>query len=226
MLTGRGLRTAFREPAGAVIIALDVEVFSAAPGKVTVIQGPSGSGKSTLLYTLAGLQRPDQGSVTHGGVDIYSLNESRRDAWRRTKIGFVFQDFHLVPELGAVANVALPASFGRTAVPARARSRELLERMGVPLRRGSVLSLSRGEQQRVAIARALLFDPPIILADEPTASLDNRAAEEIAATLAAFAREGRIVLVTSHDPAMINVADVGLRMLHGRIGDADREPLR
>jgi putative ABC transport system ATP-binding protein len=222
VLAGQGLRLTFREADGTPFVALDIEAISPQPGQLTVLRGPSGSGKSTLLYTLAGLQRPDAGAVTHDGADIYALGESRRDVWRRRTVGFVFQDFHLVPELDPIANVALPATFGRTNFNARLRSRELLDRMGVPSRR-SVLSLSRGEQQRVAIARALLFDPMIVLADEPTASLDGEAADRVAATFAALACEGRTVLVASHDPAVIERADTVLAMMHGRIVAAAEE---
>ena len=217
MLTGQGLRTVFRDTAGELIMALDVVEIAPAPGRLTVVQGPSGSGKSTLLYTLAGLQPPDSGVVSYEGVDLYGLSEGRRDAWRRRTVGFVFQEFHLVPELDALANVALPASFGRTSFHARSRSRELLTRMNVPVGRRSILAMSRGERQRIAIARALLFDPPVILADEPTASLDRKTAGEVASMLAELAREKRTVLVASHDPAIIEAADDRLSIEHGAI---------
>ena len=176
------------------------------PGKITAIAGPSGSGKSTLLYVLAGLQPPQAGRVLSDGADIYRLGEGRRDAWRRRTVGFVFQDFHLIPELSVVANVALPGTFGRSGGRRRAPA-ELLAELGVPTDRRSVAMLSRGEQQRVAIARALAFDPPVMLADEPTASLDGAAASEVRAILRRLAEDGRTVVVVSHDEALLAEAD-------------------
>ncbi|HET7714615.1 MAG TPA: ABC transporter ATP-binding protein [Bauldia sp.] len=215
MLFAEGIRLAFSDHRGTSFTALDIDTFRPEPGKLTAIAGPSGSGKSTLLYVLAGLQPPQAGRVTADGMDIYSLGESRRDAWRRRTIGFVFQDFHLIPELSLVGNVALPATFGRSP-GSRRRASELLVALGVPTDRRSVGMLSRGEQQRVAIARALAFDPPVILADEPTASLDGAAATDVRAILKRLAGEGRTVVVVSHDDAVLSAADATLRLDHGR----------
>ena len=200
MLVAEDLALTFADSGRAAFTVLDVPRFAPAQGRVTAIAGPSGSGKSTLLYVLAGLLPPQRGRVSHDGQSIYAMKEGRRDARRRRRIGFVFQAFNLVPELSAVANVALPGTFGPPAPPS-GRAEKLLADLGVPLSRGSVERLSRGERQRVAIARALLFDPEVILADEPTASLDAEAVASIVATLRRLAGDGRTVVVASHDRA-------------------------
>lgn len=185
-----------------------------APGTLLGIAGPSGSGKSSLLYLLSGLLRPGKGSVHWGDTDLTSLSEGACDAWRRQHVGFIFQDFHLIGELAPLENVLLPAGFHGWHIPAdlRARATTLLDLVGVPTNRGSVVDLSRGEQQRVAIARALLFDPPILLADEPTASLDAVAADNCADILFTYARNNnRTLIVVSHDHTVI---DRCARVLH------------
>ncbi|MCW5714836.1 MAG: ATP-binding cassette domain-containing protein [Bauldia sp.] len=220
MLVAEDIGLSFADAGRAAFTVLDVPRFAPAPGRVTAIAGPSGSGKSTLLYVLAGLLRPQRGRVMHDGQDIYALSEGRRDAWRRHRVGIVFQDFHLIPELSAVANVALAATFGPAPDLAPGRAAKLLADLGVPVSRGSVELLSRGERQRVAIARALLFDPPVILADEPTASLDALAAESLIATLRRLASEGRTVLVASHDRAVLDAGDSVFTLRHGRLAEA------
>jgi ABC-type lipoprotein export system ATPase subunit len=203
---------------GDSVTALAIAGCRVPPGTLLAVTGPSGSGKSTLLYAISGLLRPTEGHVLWDGRDIFADGEPARDRWRRRTIGFAFQDFHLLPELTALHNVLLPAGFERFAVPAaiRARAIGLLERFGVPQRRASVGTLSRGEQQRVALARALLFDPPVILADEPTASLDAAAGALVSGWLADLARaEGRTVIAASHDPALIAAADRHLALDHG-----------
>jgi putative ABC transport system ATP-binding protein len=163
---------------------------------------------------LAGLLPPRVGRVTYEGANIYALGEGRRDGWRRRTIGFVFQDFHLIPELSVIGNVDLPLTFGGRSA---SKAVEILTMLGVPVDRRSVEQLSRGERQRVAIARALAFDPPVILADEPTASLDDAAAREVRRILRALAAEGRTVVVVSHDWAMLSEADATVHLDHGRI---------
>ena len=190
----------------ASLVALDVGSIDVEPGAFVAVTGPSGSGKSTLLYALAGLVRPASGRIVWGENDIGLLAEGARDQWRRRTIGFVFQDFHLLPELGPLANVLLPVSFERFGRPEKLRTRaaELLNRFSVPSNRASVADLSRGEQQRVALARSLLFDPPVLLADEPTASLDTEAGQLVAKTLEELSVvEGRTVIAVTHDPMLI-----------------------
>ena len=205
-LSVRDLKVIYQDQAGPVT-ALSIPVLNVSPGSLLAITGPSGSGKSTFLYAIAGLLRPSQGEVTWGGRILQTMPETIRDHWRRHTIGFVFQDFHLMPELSPLANVLLPASFENLSMSRALKERALmlLEGFGVPYKRASVVDLSRGEQQRVALARALLFDPPVLLADEPTASLDALAGEQVAQTLEDLSKqEGRTVIVVSHDPALIN----------------------
>ncbi len=206
---------------------LSIEALDVAPGSLMAVTGPSGSGKSTLLYALAGLIRPTAGTVTWDGRNILDLPESGRDRWRRHTIGFVFQDFHLLPELTPLANVLLPGSFENVTAKAELRKRALalLDGFGVPQRRKSIADLSRGEQQRVALARALLFDPPVLLADEPTASLDAAAGELVAKTLEEFSiRDGRTVIAVTHDPVLVERIGLKFELERGHVrGDAVRE---
>ncbi len=204
---------------GKSFTALDIHALEAAPGARLALTGPSGCGKSTLLYVLAGLIRPANGAVRWGGEDIFAMGESARDAWRRRNVGFVFQDFELLPELPALENVLVPATFARFSIGAelRARARSLLDQFGVPARAGPAGFLSRGERQRVALARALLFDPPVLLADEPTASLDAASGAIVIDALARRAREdGRTVIAATHDFALIERMGSRLALEHGR----------
>lgn len=199
---------------------LSLPHLGVAPGTLLGVAGPSGSGKSSLLYVLSGLLRPTKGSVHWGDTDLTSLSEGACDTWRRQHVGFIFQDFHLIGELPPLENVLLPAGFHGWRIPAdlRARATTLLDLVGVPTNRGSVADLSRGEQQRVAIARALLFDPPILLADEPTASLDAVAADNCADILFAYARENnRTLIVVSHDHTVIDRCTRVLQFEKGRL---------
>lgn len=212
-LTVRGLALAF---AGNAVIALPE--LSLQPGKLSLLAGPSGSGKSTLLYLLSGLLTPDNGSVEWAGTDLARLSEGRRDRWRRSHAGFIFQDFHLIPELSPLDNVLAPALFGHfSAAPFRAMAQMRLNLLKVPGDRKRAGLLSRGEQQRVAIARALLFDPAVVFADEPTASLDAATGRDVIAILRSLASDdGRTVLGATHDPALLEQADIVVRLDHGR----------
>lgn len=197
--------------------AIDIAELTAEPGRLTVVTGPSGSGKSTLLYLLSGLLRATAGQVRWDDVDLAGLGETARDKWRRAHAGFVFQNFHLVGEMTALANVCVPAYFGHfTAAGVRDRAAALLDMLGVPLESRPAASYSRGEQQRIAVARALIFDPGIVFADEPTASLDAVNADEIAARFAALADAGKTVVAVSHDPAIISRASQVIALDHGR----------
>ncbi len=151
------------------------------------------------------------------------LKEAARDEWRRRHCGLVFQDFRLIDELDPLGNVMLPVLFKRFRAPPdlHERALALLDSFGVPRRSGAVSRLSRGEQQRVALARALLLDPPIILADEPTASLDRSNAEAIAAQLEHIARtKGKVVVCTTHDERVAERAECTLMLHAGRVSDA------
>jgi putative ABC transport system ATP-binding protein len=196
--------------------------FAPAPGKLTAVLGASGSGKSTLLNALSGLIKPEAGRVLFDGTDISSLGEARRDRWRRDHVGLVFQNFHLIEELSPRDNVRLAGWFDRLSTARLAgRADALLRDLGVPARRNSLHGLSRGEQQRVALARALMFDPPVILADEPTASLDRATGKAVASLLGGLARrEGRTVIVATHDPDLIAAADAIVELAGGALVQA------
>lgn len=220
MLVAENISLSFSDSGGRSLTVLDVPSFAPEPGKITVVSGASGSGKSTLLYVLAGLLPPQKGTVRFDGTDLYAMPETARDVWRRTRIGFIFQDFHLVPELSPLANVTLPATFGR-APALKKRGHELLEQLGVPSARRSIDLLSRGERQRVAIARALAFDPPLILADEPSASLDREATFAFLRLADQLVSDNRIVVIASHDPDILERADHSYRLEHGRLVESD-----
>ena len=209
----------FDDAGGGRIAALADVSVTFRPGQLSAIVGPSGSGKSTLLHALAGIVVPQQGCIGFGELDFRTLNERQRDRWRLAHCGMVFQDFRLIDELDALSNTLLPAQFTRLRMPAdlRARAHQLLESFELSARAGPVARLSRGEQQRVALARALLLDPPILLADEPTASLDADNGRRIAAALQTQARQGKIVIAVTHDDKLSVLADQLLSMKSGRL---------
>jgi putative ABC transport system ATP-binding protein len=228
VLDASDLTATYRARTGEQVHALADVSAGFAPGRLTVIVGPSGSGKTTLLHCLAGIVVPAVGSVRYGETRLETLREAARDEWRRRNCGLVFQDFRLIDELDALGNVLLPARFARFRLPEtlRERARRLLDGFGVPRRTGPAARLSRGERQRVALARALLLDPPIILADEPTASLDRGNAEAIAAELQRLAgSDNRIVICASHDERVAARADDTLALQAGRKVDAATAPL-
>jgi putative ABC transport system ATP-binding protein len=223
----RGLRKAFGTGAGRVeaLAGIDLDV---APGEFLALTGPSGSGKSTLLHLIAGLDEPDGGLVWVGGTDLAGLDEDGRALMRREKIGIVFQSFNLLDVFTAEENVALPLALA--GCPSRAaslRSAAALDRVGLGHRRAHrPAELSGGEQQRVAVARALVIEPVLLLADEPTGSLDSDAAARVIDLLRGLADERRraIVLVT-HDPAQAARADREVRMSDGRLAGETHDAL-
>ncbi len=218
-LVARALRVNFSDAGADAIHALDDVSAEFARGQLTAIVGPSGSGKSTLLHALAGIVVPQQGEVACGATLVSRLPERQRDAWRLAHCGMVFQDFRLIDELDALGNTLLPAQFHHARLPdgVRARAEQLLARFEVPRRAGPVVRLSRGEQQRVALARALLLDPPLVLADEPTASLDAENGRRIAAALKALAQAGKTVVVVTHDDKVVALADHVFALKAGRM---------
>jgi putative ABC transport system ATP-binding protein len=205
---------------------LDLPALDIPAGQCLGISGPSGAGKTTLVQVLAGLCIPARGRVMWGDTDLTRLNGSARDAWRRRTIGLVFQDFALIPDLSAFDNIVLSAGFDHWRVPValHRRARELIESMGLGAlagRRAGVLS--RGEQQRVAVARALLHDPAVLIADEPTASLDCRNGTAIAGLLIDAARgRGSTLITVSHDSALLGRMDRVIRLDHGRMVEEER----
>ena len=190
---------------------LDLE---AEDGQVVLAMGPSGCGKTTLLSVLAGLLTPAQGQVVFAGADITTLGEAGLLAHRRHRVGVVFQTFNLVPSLTALENVMAPLVLtGVRAGKAKPRAQELLAEVGladVGHRRPS--RLSGGQQQRVAFARALVRDPPLLLADEPTAHLDPQQVDTILELVVGMGRPGRLVVVATHDERFRDVADRTIRL--------------
>ncbi|WP_027941187.1 ABC transporter ATP-binding protein [Amycolatopsis taiwanensis] len=179
-------------------------------GEVVAVMGPSGSGKSTLLHCLAGIVKPDAGTVTYAGADLYALPDERRTSLRRTEFGFVFQFGQLVPELTCLENVALPLRLGGTRRKrAEALAHEALARLEVEGQRDKRPGeVSGGQGQRVAIARALITGPKVVFADEPTGALDSLAGERVMKALVTAAKEleAAVVLVT-HEPRVAAYAD-------------------
>ena len=208
----------------AVVRAVDGVGFRLPRGKMVALRGPSGCGKSTLLNLIGALDRPDSGRLIVDGVDVSRLSGGGEVAYRRRKVGFVFQQFNLVPQLSATENVTLPMEFvGGTNGTSKSRARELLRRVGLAQDRHErrPAKLSGGEQQRVAIARALANEPPIILADEPTANLDSKTGRLIVELLRSFRKEYRTVIIATHDADIAAEADIILEMRDGRLaGDA------
>jgi ABC-type lipoprotein export system ATPase subunit len=184
---------------GAVTALADVTLRLGA-GEFVAVRGPSGCGKTTLLLAVGGLLRPDSGKVVVAGQDLYALGEEARARFRAGTIGFVFQQFHLVPYLSVIDNV-LTAALALPRMDARQRAEQLLESLGLTPRRQHVpAQLSTGERQRTALARALLQRPRLVLADEPTGNLDPDSGEAVLDCLAAHTRAGNAVLLVTHDP--------------------------
>lgn len=177
-------------------------------GKFTAVVGKSGSGKSTLLHLLGGLDRPDSGKVIIDGKDIFALKEDELAGLRRRKIGFVFQDFNLIPSLNVWENIVLPLGLDNRKVNRR-EAEEILERIGIADKKKSMPSaLSGGQKQRTAIARALVANPAIILADEPTGNLDSRTGLEVTSLLRRCVTEfGQTLVMITHDESIVQMAD-------------------
>ncbi|MBS1869103.1 MAG: ABC transporter ATP-binding protein [Actinobacteria bacterium] len=220
MLELRAVSKAFAGPDGETIRAVDRVSLTVAAGELVALYGPSGSGKSTLLFLAAGIAQPDAGAVLFDGHDLASLSRRAAARHRRTELGFVFQSTRLVPGLSAIDNAALKLmAEGATRTEARRRVAPLLERLGVVARaEHRATQLSRGERHRVALARALSNDPRLVLADEPTGSLDSQRSQEVLALLAEVCRERAIaVVLVTHDPAGAAVADRVQRLRDGRL---------
>jgi len=214
-LRADGLRI---EGAGRTLLALDT--LSVEPGLAVAIRGPSGAGKSTLLYALAGLLRPDAGTIRWGDTDLAALPDHRRAAFRRDRIGFVFQDHLLFEELSAPRNAAIAALYAPRGDRARIRDggAALLDRLGLPATPRRSDTYSGGERQRIAVARALATDPGIVLADEPTASLDRSNADALTDDLIRLARdEGRTLIAVTHDTRFHDQADRVIDIVDGRL---------
>jgi len=204
---------------GLAMPVLSIEKFKLYAGAHLAITGASGSGKSTLVNAITGLEPVKTGKVVWGETEISSLSAFRRDSFRARNIGLVMQDFHLFPGLSALANVLLPLKLSRgVKVADRERALELLETVGISRPAQHIETLSRGEMQRVAIARALLSKPGVIVADEPTASLDQNTGADVAELLVRLAsEEGATLLVVTHDPQLMQYLPRRIRLEAGKI---------
>ena len=193
--------------------------LSIAKGEKVFLCGPSGAGKTTLLYTLAGLERPERGSVHIAGTDLYSLGRKAQAKFRNQSIGYVFQNYHLLPELTAVENVAVPGAIA--GINRTAEALVALERVGLKDRADHLpAEMSGGEQQRVAIARAIVNEPAVLFADEPTGNLDSSTSKEIMEILLKLADEhGVTLIVVTHDQNLAKVGDRTLVIQDGKIGE-------
>ncbi len=186
--------------------------------QMVAIVGPSGSGKSTLLGLIAGLDKPSSGSIVLDGVEIATMPESQMARYRRQKIGYIFQAFHLIPTLTAWENVAVPLELNGDR-GARARAEELLALVGLRDRSGHYpVQLSGGEQQRVAVARAFACNPPILLADEPTGNLDSTTGHQVIDLILSLNRDhGSTLVLVTHDAALASHAERIVSLRDGRI---------
>lgn len=199
-----------------VLRGIDIRIHR---GERVFLCGPSGAGKTTLLYTLAGLERPERGTVRIDGTDLYGLGRKEQARFRNARIGYVFQNYHLLPELTALENVAVPGAIA--GVDRSAEAMRALERVGLGKRAEHLpAELSGGEQQRVAIARAIVNEPQVLFADEPTGNLDSRNSAEIMGILLDLAAEHRVTLVVvTHDPGLAGSGDRTMVINDGAIHD-------
>ena len=219
MLTFSGVTKQFIGPGGDVCAVNDISL-TVRPGELVTVQGPSGSGKTTLLLMAGGLLTPSKGTVAFDKQDLYGMSANQRTDLRARRMGFVFQQFHLIPYLTVRGNILSPAGACRRP-DARSRAQELIEHFKLEHRAKHVPSqLSTGERQRTALARALLNRPAVILADEPTGNLDRENAEIVLNYLNEFAANGGAILLVTHDVRVESFASRMLHMDEGRISKA------
>jgi ABC-type lipoprotein export system ATPase subunit len=217
LVTARSLVKAYGEGRAArrVLDGADLHLDA---GELVALIGPSGSGKSTLLHLIGGLDRPDGGSIELAGHQLETESERGLTELRRREVGFVFQFFHLVPELTGEENVLLPTRLSRNGGWAPARARRLIEELGLSEAAGRrPAQLSGGEQQRLSIARALANDPHVLLADEPTGNLDQESGHQVLSLLRQVASGSRGVVLVTHDSEAAAIADRVLRLEAGRL---------
>ena len=206
------------------VVALDRASLTIAPGDFISIMGPSGSGKSTLLHLLSGLDRPTSGRLTYDGRDIYRLTDKELSAFRRRSIGFIFQQFHLLPVLTARENIAMPLLLDK-----KQPDEPYLQKLAGLLGIGDRLThlpheLSGGQQQRVAIARALIAQPDVIFADEPTGNLDSRSGGEVMELLKTVGKEmGKALVVITHDSRIAAMGSRRLTIVDGVLSEVGAE---
>ncbi len=202
------------------VVALDKVNLKITSGDFISIMGPSGSGKSTLLHLLSGLDGPTSGSLTYDGKDIYSFNDKELSAFRRRRIGFIFQQFNLLPVLSAKENIIMPLLLDRKQ-PDEAYLTQLTDLLGIRGRLAHLPhELSGGQQQRVAIARALIAKPDIIFADEPTGNLDSKSGGEVMEMLQnIWKKMGKTIAVITHDRHIAEMADRQFTIVDGILSE-------
>ena len=207
---------------GRALTVLDQVDLEVAEGEFLALRGASGSGKSTLLHLLGGLDRPSSGEYRFAGQPLHTLDDAALSRFRAHTVGFVFQAFHLLPQMTARENVALAFEYGDTGrAGVEARVSAALERVGLAARGDHFpAQLSGGEMQRVAIARAVVARPRLLLADEPTGNLDSDTGRQILALLRELNREGTTLVLVTHDAAIAGQADRVLRLRDGRLINA------
>ena len=217
MLKLTEVQKTYAGPQGARIRVLSETALNLQPKEFVAVRGPSGCGKSTLLLICGGLLTPERGQVLFRDLDIYAQSAQQRARWRAQHIGFVFQQFHLIPYLSVRHNI-LAATLARPRTAMETRLDELLTEFGLQDRAEHLpAALSVGERQRVGMARALFNEPDLILADEPTGNLDPENSDIVLRTLTSFTQAGGTVLMVTHDPSMERFADRRLTMEAGAL---------
>ncbi len=219
-LVAEDLKKGFNTGSGVRLEVLRGLSLTVEAGEVVAIIGDSGTGKSTLLHLLGALDRPDRGKVCYDGQDIFEQNDDALSRWRNASVGFVFQFHHLLPEFSALENVAMPALIaGQGRAKAQERAETLLEQLGLGMRLGHrPAELSGGEQQRVAVARALMNRPALILADEPSGSLDAKTAEALHEELLKLSRaHDQAFVIATHNPTLSGLCDRVLLLADGQL---------
>ncbi len=219
-LIAEDLHKGFQTGSGGRLEVLEGVSLTVNAGEVVAIIGDSGTGKTTLLHLLGALDRPDRGTVSYDGKDIFQQNDDSLSRWRNRSIGFIFQFHHLLPEFSALENVAMPALIGGKALRrAQQRATALLTQLGLEARLEHRPSeLSGGEQQRVAVARALMNQPALVLADEPTGSLDTRTAGALHEELLSLSRTyNQAFVIATHNPALSELCDRVLVLQGGKL---------
>jgi putative ABC transport system ATP-binding protein len=226
VIRARDIVKQYRDGDGTEVRVLDGLSLDVADGDFVAVVGPSGSGKSTLLHLLGGLDVHYQGDVEVAGVKLSGLKDKELAHFRNQHVGFVFQSFHLIPNLSAVENVLMPSHFGPANPDARKRAESLLDRVGLLAKKDrSPVRLSGGERQRVAIARALFTGPRVLLCDEPTGNLDAATGAGVISLFQELHREGLTLLAVTHEERMSSAANRVLRLKEGRLVEEPRPAL-
>lgn len=217
MITCKNVTKAYQS-GDSSFLALKNASFEIKQGDFVSILGTSGSGKSTLMHLLGGLDRPSEGKIEIGGIDMGTLSDAQMAEFRNKNIGFVFQQFNLLPHLSALDNVMLPLTYSDIDVDRKQYAAEMLAYFGLGKKiHRKPTQLSGGEQQRVAIARALITDPPIILADEPTGNLDSKNGQYVFDMLTLLNEFGKTIIVVTHDRVLAEKAQYVIRIQDGEL---------